>query len=458
MSIADEKWEGASMRGCRLTNTRPRAWCFIILAMLAGVILVACGCCILDYVPNHDIVVLKLAPDGALEWTRVIDRGPDDAGKDLVELPDGGYAVAGQISERRIGQPHSVLSPPQPLLIRLSPEGTVVWDRPVTDGFDVANAVVPADDGGTAVLTGNGTVVRFDPAGQILWRRSTGIPEASALTATADGGFVAGGRIAYDVPVNGTPEVARPPVITAATGDAPVLAAAASLPTTPQLARVPRRFDRVQKAMVVGLDPGGAIGWEREYDDPDWLQALADGPAGLIVAGYGDTLNGSRGIAHPLLALRLLPDGTPAGVSQIDTASVGDPVWIRPDAAGYRVLYQNTSGALTAEGFYRMNVVDAVLDRDGCVLEQRPIDASIAVTWTTDGGYFSVGIPPVGNSSWYDTMTYNSAGATFHTRRLDSAGRLVWDRVLPAGPLGRVVKVVQTADGGCAVLAEKQNR
>ncbi|NLX49870.1 MAG: hypothetical protein GXY82_08390 [Methanospirillum sp.] len=399
-------------------------------------------------------MVLKLAPDGSTVWTRVIDRGSDDTAEDLVELPDGGYAVTGGSSDARF-------APPQPLLVRLSPDGAIVWDRPVTDGFDVANAVVPAGDGGTAVLTGNGTVVRLDPDGRMLWARATGIPEAHALDATADGGFIAGGRITYEVPVNrtdGPGTVARLPVITTEIGDAPVLAAAASRPTTPQLVEIPRRFDHVQRAMVVRLDADGGIAWERQYDDPDWLKSLADGPAGLIVAGYGDTINGRWGIAHPLLALRLLPDGTPAGVSQIDTTSVGDPVWIRPDGAGYRVLYQNTSRALTAEGFYLMNVVDAVLDRDGCVLEQRPIDGSIAVTWTTDGGYFSVGIPPVGNSSWYDTMTYNSAGATFHARRLDSAGRLVWDRVLPAGPLGRVTKVVQTTDGGYAVLAEKQNR
>jgi|GEM_PF-1090353 len=48
MSIADEMEEGPGMRGCRLTNKRPRAWWFTMLAMLAGVLLVACGCCNLD--------------------------------------------------------------------------------------------------------------------------------------------------------------------------------------------------------------------------------------------------------------------------------------------------------------------------------------------------------------------------------------------------------------------------
>lgn len=300
----------------------------------------------------------------------------------------------------------------------------------------------------------------------MLWTRTTGIPEANALVSTADGGYLAGARIMYEVPVNDTAgpgAVVRLPVITTETGAmGPVLAEAAGQPTTPQIARIPRRFDQVQKAMVVKLAPDGAIDWERQYEDGGltWLQSLGEGPAGagLLAAGYGDTLNGSRNIVHPLLALHLSPDGTPASVTQIDTASVGDPIRIRSDAAGYRMLYQNTTERLTAEGFHDRSVVDAVLDRGGRVLERRALDASIAITWTADGGYFSVGIPPVGNRSGYDTVTYDQAGGTFHSRRLDSAGGLIWDRVLPAAPLGRVVKVVQTADGGYAVLGQRQNR
>lgn len=451
------------MRGCWLGNTRPRAWCFIILAMLAGLILVACGCCNFDYVPNHDIVVLKLAPDGALEWTRIIDLGSDDAGKDLVELPDGGYAIAGQTSERRIGQPHSVLSPPRPLLVRLSPDGAVAWDRVVMDGFDVAQAVVPAADAGTAVLTANGTVVRFDPDGRTLWTRATGIPEATALVPTADGGYLAGGRIMFEVPVNDTARsgtVARLPVITTEMGDGPVLAAAASRPTTPQLAPVPRRFDLVRKAMVVRLAPDGGIAWVHQYDDGglNWLQSLAEGPArtGILVAGYGDTLNGSTRGVRPLLVLHLSPDGAPGPVTRIDSAGIGDPIWIRSDAAEYRMLYRNMTGSLTEEGFYDTNVVDAVLDRDGQMIERHRLDASIAVTWTEDGGYFSVGTLPTGNRTGYDTGPY--AAGMFHARRFDGAGALAWDRALPGVPCDQVLKVVQTADGGYAVLGQRQNR
>ncbi len=426
--------------------------------MMVVVLTASTGCTGLDYVPNHDIVVLKLASDGSLEWTKVIDHGYDDTAADMVELPEGGFAIAGQTADARY-------RPPRPVLIRLSPAGAVLLERFVTDGLGFARAIVSAADGGTAVLTGNGTVVRSGPDGRTLWARATGIPEPYALVSTADGGYLAGGRVMYEVPVNGTAEVVRPPVRTTGTAPGsggPVLAEAASLPTTPILLEIPRRFDLVQKAMVVRLAHDGAIDWERQYDDGglEWVQSLAEGRdrAGLLVAGYGDTLNGSMSIADPLLALHLSPDGTPVVVTQIDTASVGDPIRIRSDAAGYRVLYRNTTGPLTAEGLYRSSVVDAVIDRDGRVLERRTLDASIAITWTADGGCFSLGTPPVGNGSGYGIETYGWAGGgTFHARLFDRTGALVWDRGLPGVPCDRVLKVVQTLDGGYIVLGQRQN-
>ena len=63
----------------------PRVWCAAILTMLVVVLTASTGCTGLDYVPNHDIVVLKLTPDGSIEWTKVIDNGFDDEAEDVVE-------------------------------------------------------------------------------------------------------------------------------------------------------------------------------------------------------------------------------------------------------------------------------------------------------------------------------------------------------------------------------------
>lgn len=91
-----------------------------------------------------------------------MDKGDgfDDAAQDLVEISGGGYAIAAQNSSSRFG-------PSRPVLIRLSPDGTIMGGRFVTDGLDVTRVVMSTGDGGTAVLTGNGTVVRFDPEGRM---------------------------------------------------------------------------------------------------------------------------------------------------------------------------------------------------------------------------------------------------------------------------------------------------
>ena len=378
-----------------------------------------------DSVADRDIVVVKLAPDGATQWTRTIDTGEDDGAEDLAELPDGGLALAAQNGSDARG-------PARPRLVRLSPDGALLWDRLVTDGSDVARAVVPAGDGGTAVLTGNGTVVRFDSADLMLWARSTGIPEAQALQKLADGGFVVGGRVSHHTATNITP----PPV-----------PGASAVPVTASIFAG-------GEGMAARLSADGTIVWERPYGESGLTEvlALAESPdrAGLLLVGGGTPPNASAGT--PLLALPLDTAGTPGTVTQLGTVPLSDPVWIRADPAGYRVLYQNAS--LTAGIAAPRGVVDATLGRDGRVLERRTLDAGIGVTWTADGGYFSVGIPSGGGEPGDGPATSDrtSVGA-LHARRLDSAGTLGWDRELPTGLISRVLKVVQTSDGGFAVLA-----
>ncbi|WP_148208142.1 hypothetical protein [Methanosphaerula palustris] len=434
----------------------PRIWCTVVLAMLVVVLGLSAGCTGRDYVPNRDIVVLKLTPDCSLEWTRVIDDGFDDAALDLIEISGGGYAIAAQNSSSRFG-------PSRPVLIRLSQDGAIDGGRFVTDGLDVARAVIATGDGGTAVLTGNGTVVRFDPEGRMLWERATGIPEAYMLLSTSDGGCLVGGRIMYQVPVNDTAGVGTvlpAPVRTTETGlssGGPILAEAADPSIHPTLLEVPRRFTMVRMAMVMKLAPDGAIDWERQYDDHGLtsVESLTEGPedAGFLLAGEGTLPNDS--FSTPLLVLRLDPEGTPGQVIQFGEAtSFPWSVRMKSDPRGYRILYQPIR--ISQENYYR-SVVDVVLDRDGRELEHRTIDASIAVTWTENGGYFSVGIPPGEDRTGYDVSCGLNGRCSFHARVFDSQGMLVLDRVLPTTTFSEVTKVVQTVDGGYAILALRQN-
>ncbi len=401
-------------------------WKLAVLAMLLVLLAVSAGCIGgPDSVADRDIVVLKLNADGVAQWTRTIDTGQDDGAEDLVELPDGGYAIAAQNGS-------DLRHPARPRSIRLSPDGAILWDRFVTDGSDIAKAVVPAGDGGTAVLTGNGTVVRFDDAGRALWTRVTGISEAQALQPLADGGFVAGGRVTYYTNTN----ITIPPV-----------PGASALPD-------PARFVAGEEGMAARLSADGGIVWERRYGESGLRGVLALAESldrtGLLIAGDGTPPNASPDT--PLLALPLASDGAPGSATELGTGAFVAPSGIRADPRGYRVLH--LSATPTTGISYRQEVVDALLDRNGRTLERRSLNASIAVTRTPEGGYFSVGIPLGGGDPGYGTMTSERTSAsTFHALRFDSTGALVWDKALPTGLISQVKKVVQTADGGFAVLA-----
>ena len=284
-----------------------RGHCTAVLATLAVLLAISAGCIGGPAtVADRDIVVLKLAPDGESQWTRTIDTGEEDGTEDLVELSRGGFAIAAQNGSDARG-------PARPRITRLAPDGAVLWDRVLTDGFDVARAVVPAGDGGTAVLTGNGTVVRFDTAGRTLWARSTGIPEAQALQQLADGGYVVGGCVMYHTATNITP----PPV-----------PGASAVPVTASTYAG-------REGMAARLSADGGIAWERRYGESglNGVLALAESPdrTGLLLAEDGTPPNASAG--SPLLALRLDTAGTPGMVTQLGTVPFSDPVWIRADPA-----------------------------------------------------------------------------------------------------------------------------
>lgn len=209
--------------------------------------------------------------------------------------------------------------------------------------------------------------------------------------------------------------------------------------------------------MVVRLAPDGAIDWERQYDDHDLFSvvSLAGESAGMgfLLAGEGTLANDSY--STRLLVLCLDPDGTPGQVTLFGEAtSFPWSVRMKSDPRGYRILYQPIR--ISQENYYR-SVVDAVLDREGRELEDRTIDASIAVTWTKNGGYFSVGIPPGEKRAGYDVSCALNGRCPFHARIFNSQGTLILDRVLPSTTFNEVKKVVQTADGGYAILALRQN-
>ena len=53
-----------------------------------------------DYVPNHDIIMIKVTSNGTLEWSKIFDSGKDDTILLFFQTPDGGYAMLWRIEDK----------------------------------------------------------------------------------------------------------------------------------------------------------------------------------------------------------------------------------------------------------------------------------------------------------------------------------------------------------------------
>ncbi|MBU0507243.1 T9SS type A sorting domain-containing protein [bacterium] len=147
-----------------------------------------------------DLTVAKFDAAGAVIWTRQIHRDIRTWAQSVVAMPDGGCVVAGDVGQ-------SWPSPAQALLMRMSANGDIQWERTYGSADrESFGAVQITSDGGfimagatltMGTLTSDIYLVRTDALGNPLWIRSYGTPlgdQANTVYQTQDGGFITGGQ------------------------------------------------------------------------------------------------------------------------------------------------------------------------------------------------------------------------------------------------------------------------
>lgn len=148
---------------------------------------------------NYDVYVVKLDPEGELEWTRTIGGPAHDEGRSIWQTTDGGYVIAGKTASFGAGGDDLYV-------LKLDSQGEVQWTRTVGgSNADRGYGVQQTEDGGYVVagLTasygagGNDVyVVRLDPDGELLWTKTIGRlgqDEGMSVQQTSDLGFVIAG-------------------------------------------------------------------------------------------------------------------------------------------------------------------------------------------------------------------------------------------------------------------------
>lgn len=147
---------------------------------------------------EFQIFVIKLDSLGNIQWSKQINYGLFDHGHSLLQTSDGGIVIAGRIYDSNFQNYTAVL-------LKLNSSGTILWSRTVAGFLDGAYAVVQSIDG-AFVLAGIAQganmdllFTKVDTVGNVAWSRRVGglgsetsIPGAR-LIRTSDNGFAYAG-------------------------------------------------------------------------------------------------------------------------------------------------------------------------------------------------------------------------------------------------------------------------
>jgi uncharacterized delta-60 repeat protein len=151
-----------------------------------------------------DFWILKLNSDGSVCWEKAYGGGTEDELTDICQTNDGGYIVVG--TARSIGSAKSDI-----IILRLASNGTVQWTRAVHDAdITLAHSVKETSDGGFVVagtkygfnsIYGDWYILRLSSDGSIVWQKTYSGPYydfAASVAQTNDKGYLVVGTMQID--------------------------------------------------------------------------------------------------------------------------------------------------------------------------------------------------------------------------------------------------------------------
>lgn len=385
-----------------------RRYLTIALSIAIIAVLLAVGCIEPGYVPNSDITVVKLTPNGTLEWSKLIDSGGHDTAEYITSTSDGGFVISAQIPDKmRLGGRY-------PYLMKFSSDGKLLWNRSVSELN--CGITIPIENRNKEIVTvGGKDVCWFSPQGDLKLNRTILPLVWTMVTETSDGGYVISGHQEEMVPYTKEEFLAEGRSITAWTE----LCGNKTPPENPVCAGK----HLVIHTLVAKLDQSGNVLWQeslRRYgfsSSPTAVIELRQGPGYVLLV---------KSASYMYYSVRLDRNGTFIDATPLDSlAFLTNRTAVEKDWKYSAIPYYSNEVVLFNEQGNALAVL--ILN-----------NASEIISHTDDGGYISAG-----------GTTGGLSAIKFHPD-----GSVDWTKRLLIGTVGKVRSITQTSDGGYAVICE----
>ena len=140
-----------------------------------------------------DFWILKLASNGTIEWQKTYGGSQSEEAYSIQQTSDGGYIVAGQTWSFGSGSGDI-------LVLKLASNGTIEWQKTYGGSqSEEAYSIQQTSDGGYIVAgfgSGDFLVLKLASDGTIEWQKTYGgynVDEASSIQQTNNGGYIVAG-------------------------------------------------------------------------------------------------------------------------------------------------------------------------------------------------------------------------------------------------------------------------
>jgi hypothetical protein len=409
---------------------------------------------------KEDVLLIKTNSNGDTLWMKTFGGANDDGGNSIQQTTDGGFIIAGSTTSFGAGGSDVYL-------IRTNAKGDSLWTKTyggIKD--DEGRSVQPTSDGGY-IVSGTQTkatgikdvyLIKTDANGDSLWTRTFGgvnDEEAYTVQLTSDGGYIIcgytknfnlGGRDVYLIKTDANGDSIWTRTFGGVNDDE-----GRSVQQTSEGGYVIGGYTKSFGAgksdfYLIKTDANGTLTWSKTFgganDDGAYsIQQTTDG--GFVIAGY-TTISGNRD------AYIIKTDKKGNGLWSKNFGGVNDQVCYS--------VQETTDGGYIALG-YSANTVNSIscgyllkIDANGNNLWTKKFfdtgdTEGSNIQTTTDGGYIIVG----------NTNTFGAGNYDIYLIKTNKTGSILWKKTYGGADYDQGSSVLQTSDGGYAVLGVTQS-